>query len=154
MGPIAAPRPNTDEGLQVPGLWVRHAASSAAVVRTSVQACLERAGVTQDDGYDVTLVASELISNAVRHAPSLPSGHIAVRWSVSADGCLICVTDGGCATPLSALSPERTEVGGRGLAIVSTLAQDWGTQSHNDSTTVWAFCRFHQPARTAELASA
>ena len=138
----------------MPGLWVRHAACSAAVVRTSVQATLEHAEVTAEDTYDVILVVSELISNAIRHAPALPSGHIAVRWSVQSAGCTIRVTDGGCTPPLMAMNPGGTDVQGRGLAIVSTIADGWGTESQHDSTTVWAFCRFNRSARAVELASA
>jgi anti-sigma regulatory factor (Ser/Thr protein kinase) len=128
-------------------LLVRHAPSSAAVVRHSVQAALLDSGASDEDAFDAAQIASELIGNAVRHAAPLPSGHLAVEWVVERDGYRISVTDGGSQHRVRSRSAGAHETTGRGLAIVAALAQDWGVTSNAGSahTTVWARGRL-QPA--------
>jgi anti-sigma regulatory factor (Ser/Thr protein kinase) len=136
----------------VAGLWVKHSASSAAVVRDSVFIGLTREGVSADDAYDATLLVSELVGNAVRHAPSLPSGHVAVRWEIHDDGCQLEVSDGGRSEHLDPVIAADSDTSGRGLAIVSALAERWGVKSNADSTTVWLFYRFsHQADQSEDL---
>jgi anti-sigma regulatory factor (Ser/Thr protein kinase) len=121
-------------------LLVRHAPSSAAVARRSVQAALLESGAGEDDAFDAALIASELVGNAVRHAAPLPSGHLAVEWSVDRDGYRISVTDGGSQHRVSTRSAGAHETTGRGLTIVAALAQDWGVTNNagSDHITVWA----------------
>lgn len=123
-------------------LWVRHASSSAAVARRSVLAAFDAAGLTTEQALDAALIASELVGNAVRHAEPLPSGQLAVRWSMDSDGYQISVTDGGtpgCARPqISARQAGRHDPDGRGLQIVAELSDDWGVAAEDGATTVWA----------------
>ena len=130
-------------------LWVRHAPSSAAVARRSVLAAFDAAGLPAEQALDAALVASELVGNAVRHAGPLPSGQLAVSWSVDSDGYQISVTDGGAATAapgdahpeVSARQAGAHDLDGRGLRIVAELCDDWGVSARAGATTVWARAR-------------
>lgn len=126
-------------------LWVRHASGSAAIARRSVLAAFGDAGVTGEPALDAALIASELVGNAVRHAAPLPSGQLAVSWSLGDEGYQISVTDGGTdnsAADISARQPDGRDTCGRGLQIVAALADTWGVAAEDDgATTVWARAR-------------
>jgi hypothetical protein len=94
------------KGVPVTTLWVRHAPTSASIVRRRVRAALIRAGATEDEALDAALIASELVGNAVRHAPALPSGHLLVECRVKDGGYLITVTDGGGVRELTVKQSE------------------------------------------------
>ncbi|HEX2905178.1 MAG TPA: ATP-binding protein [Jatrophihabitans sp.] len=120
-------------------LWVRHAPSSAAVARRSVSAAFERAGLSAEQAFDAALIASELVGNAVRHGSPLPSGQLAVEWTLAADGYTISVTDGGSTgSEIVPREADSLDPSGRGLMIVAALSQDWGVASGDGRTTVWA----------------
>lgn len=120
-------------------LWLRHAPASAAVARRSVAAAFQKAGMSADQAYDAALIASELVGNAVRHGSPLPSGHLAVEWTLSGEDYTISVTDGGTsATEIRPREADNLDVGGRGLMIIAALCQDWGVARTPGSTTVWA----------------
>jgi serine/threonine-protein kinase RsbW len=81
----------------------------------------------------VSLLVTELVSNAVRHAGT------ALELVLSFDGgCLrIAVTDGDPHVPRV---KDRSELsgGGWGLALVDSLSTEWGTDIHdNRGKTVW-----------------
>ena len=68
----------------------------------------------------------------------LDDGTVVVAWAADADGLDISVTDGGART-----TPERVDAGvsdlsGRGLSIVETLATRWWVETSRSSTTVHA----------------
>jgi two-component sensor histidine kinase len=95
---------------------------------------------------DAALIASELVGNAVRHAPALPSGHLAVQWRIE-DGpsYVLAVTDGGGVHPFSIKQRDIWDTSGRGLTIVAAVADDWGVSTAEGSTTVWARRKFTAP---------
>jgi two-component sensor histidine kinase len=66
-----------------------------------------------------TLVVSELVTNALVHAP----GPIGLRAAIRGDVLHIAVEDTGIGVPRCR---EPDEHGGRGLQIVAALALDWG----------------------------
>ncbi|WP_374204030.1 hypothetical protein [Streptomyces sp. HPF1205] len=70
--------------------------------------------------------------------PEPAAGGIRASWSVGADGLLVLeVTDGGGPTRPRPASPSLTAHGGRGLGIVSALAQRWGVRDAPGEVTVW-----------------
>lgn len=87
---------------------------------------------------DAVLVLSELLSNALRHAQPRADGSVRVSWALDGHGVEIAVTDGGASTRPSPMHPSLSALGGRGLAIVSTLTDDWGVSDAEDDVTVWA----------------
>ena len=121
-------------------LTVRHTPSSASIVRQAVQSAFLGSGTSEEDAFDAALIASELVSNAVRHAVALPSGQLAVEWLLDADGYRISVTDGGSPHRVSSRVADARDLSGRGLTIVAALAEDWGVSTGIGSaqTTVWA----------------
>lgn len=110
--------------------------SSVAAVRSALRGDL--AMLPEPVREDVALVATELLGNAMRHGSSLPDGRLAVSWEVDSAGVEIAVTDGGGPTQPVVEEPALTDVGGRGLSIVASLAADWGVERHGAQTTVWA----------------
>jgi anti-sigma regulatory factor (Ser/Thr protein kinase) len=104
---------------------------------------------------DAVAVTAELVGNSVRHASPLPGGVVRVAWRLLPGGIEIRVTDGGAPTP-----PTERQVGsespdGRGLAIVSALADGWGVDQDGLGQCVWA--RMTTPTANpsgAELAGA
>ena len=108
-------------------------ATNVRVARAFVQATL-RQWEMFDLVDSVTLIASELASNAVLHARSdfgvtlRASGAERVRIEVSDENPRL-PTDGPC--PPGALS-------GRGLGVVDTIARSWGVYRSGDGKVVWA----------------
>ncbi|MFW6639196.1 ATP-binding protein [Nocardiopsis algeriensis] len=79
---------------------------------------------------DVTVVVSELVTNAVRHGRPLPlTGHgdggIQLSLMRSGGEFICAVRDGGDGLPRRREADPVLE-GGRGLALVSAFAQEWG----------------------------
>lgn len=140
-------------------LWVRHATSSPSVARRSVLDALTEAGVADDDADDAALITSELVGNAIQHASPLPSGGVAIRWSLGQGFYTISVTDGGNRhddTPgggepdgavIQATQPSATATSGRGLSIVQAIASEWGVERTPGRTTVWARRELTEPQR-------
>ncbi|MER7487523.1 SpoIIE family protein phosphatase [Streptomyces sp. NPDC126497] len=78
------------------------------------------------------LVVSELVTNAIRHAGG------PVRLRLIRERALVCeVFDGGSTAP-HLRHPRATDEGGRGLLLVSQLAQRWGTRFVPDGKIIWA----------------
>lgn len=87
---------------------------------------------------DAALCITEMAANSALHSGS-PYMHIrlrdlepAVRLSVEDDGALV---------PLPAVAPPPVEsqgTTGRGLAIVSVLAESWGIEERVDGRRIWA----------------
>jgi anti-sigma regulatory factor (Ser/Thr protein kinase) len=103
-----------------------------------VATALSQVSVSEEETCDAALIASELVSNAVRHAPPLPSGHLLVEWDVSGNIFEIAVVDGGGEHEVSIKQAESWDTSGRGLAIVASLADDWGVSVGDGETRVWA----------------
>ena len=95
-------------------------------------------GVPEACVVDATLVLSELMSNAIRHARPLAGAQVQVCWKLTGRSLDIAVTDGGGPTQPYPVSTQPSAVGGRGLSIVGRLSRRWGVQSGEQGTTVWA----------------
>jgi anti-sigma regulatory factor (Ser/Thr protein kinase) len=93
------------------------------------------ADVPEEVSDAVTLIASELASNSVRHAASA----FAVRVERLPDRIRIEVEDDGGGEP-NVKTPGPTDTSGRGLQIVSSLADEWGVIPKREAPgkIVWA----------------
>jgi hypothetical protein len=93
------------------------------------------ADVPEEVSDAVTLIASELASNSVRHAASA----FAVRVEKLPDRIRIEVEDDGGGEP-KVKTPGPTDSSGRGLQIVSALADEWGVIPKREAPgkIVWA----------------
>ncbi|MEU7658090.1 SpoIIE family protein phosphatase [Streptomyces lincolnensis] len=107
--------------------------SDPAVVSRSRAAVTEQltAWGLDDLSFTTELVASELVTNAIRHA----TGPVQLR--LLRDRALICeVSDGSSTSPR--LRRARTEdEGGRGLFLVAQLTERWGTRYTPDGKVIW-----------------
>lgn len=82
----------------------------------------------------VALLATEAMTNAVRHGP--PGGPVDVEVE-RADGVVrVAVTDRSPALPV-VLDVEPTALGGRGVMLIDRLAHRWGVDPEPDGKTVW-----------------
>jgi len=78
------------------------------------------------------LLTTELVTNAVRYGGE----PIEVRLRRAAGSVRISVSDGGSGVPQVRHVPP-TATGGRGVALVDTLAQRWGSEAAGTGKTVW-----------------
>lgn len=119
-----------------------HTPTSVSIARRHLSADLFASGVLDSVIDDATVVVSELLSNALRHARPLPSGQIQIRWAVEETAVELSVSDGGATTEPRRGRPALSSLGGRGLGIVETLSETWGVRHEEDGgTTVWALLR-------------
>ena len=114
------------------------AAESAAIARQQLVEWMRLLETRQERRDDARLVVSELVGNAVRHARPLADGTMQVSWDNGPTGLDIAVTDGGARTSPERVDASLSDLAGRGLAIVETLADRWWVESTRSRTTVHA----------------
>lgn len=91
-----------------------------------------RGGLGQDLEHTVTLLATELVTNSVRHAGARPEQRIVLLATIEPDYARIEVYD-----PGPGFDPEvRHDSKGFGLRLVDKLATDWGVE-HGEGFRVW-----------------
>ena len=86
----------------------------------------------------LSLIASELVTNAIVH------GTAPVELSLRYEDNVVTVevTDGDARTDaVQQRDPDRPGPGGRGLSVVASLADRWGTRSVPSGKAVWASVR-------------
>ena len=123
----------------MPRIAIPPSAASIASVRRALATDLK--GVGGSEGVaDATLVLSELVSNAVRHAEPVAGEGLVVNWQIESDGLmvLIAVTDASVDDEPRAQPANTASESGRGLAIVDLLASAWGVRRTQNHKTVWA----------------
>lgn len=91
--------------------------------------------------HEVTLVVSELVTNAVKY----DKGEIRVVLRVSRGEVFVAVQDRGAPFVLPLLVADPFRVGGRGLPIVAELASDWGIDHLGGASNV-LWCVVHARA--------
>lgn len=119
------------------------APSSVTAARHVVRDDLVGRRLPSDVVEDALVVVTELVGNAVRHARPLRGGEnragvVLLRWDITGDRVRIEVTDGGGNEQPHVEPPSLADTGGRGLAIVSAVARDWGVTTAGDEVTVYA----------------
>ncbi|CAM5693780.1 hypothetical protein [Streptomyces afghaniensis 772] [Streptomyces afghaniensis] len=108
-------------------------ADPAAVsgMRDTVSRKLETWGLSEF-GFTMELILSELITNAIRYS----AGPIHVR--LIRDRTLICEVADGSSTSPHLRYAATTDEGGRGLFLVSQMAERWGTRYTPQGKVIWA----------------
>ncbi|MFJ4004530.1 ATP-binding protein [Streptomyces sp. NPDC090023] len=125
-------------------LRFQRAAASVGKARAFVRAALPAAQIRERID-DITLCVSELATNAVRHGS--PAGHLfLVRVSVNESLLRIEVHDAGESRPVLR-APADDDLSGRGLVLVDSLADDWGTGPRDGlGKVVWIEFKLPEPA--------
>ncbi|MFD7864074.1 ATP-binding protein [Streptomyces sp. NPDC057682] len=124
---------------------VPHGPAGVGQARRRMRDQLRSHGVSDTVVDDAVLILSELLSNACRHGRPLGrqteagDGDVRVAWCVDRTGGLtVEVTDGGGPTRPIPATPSVTARGGRGLNIISALAEEWGVRDDSPGeVTVW-----------------
>ncbi|PAM97493.1 ATP-binding protein [Streptomyces sp. Alain-F2R5] len=88
---------------------------------------------------DVVLCVSELATNALLHGVPPGRGFL-LRLLPCGDGVRVEVHDSGGGVPAVPLDPEGADEGGRGLLLVSELADKWGVAEREPGKVVWFEC--------------
>jgi two-component sensor histidine kinase len=87
--------------------------------------------------HDALLVASELVTNAVRHSLCREDEFLTV--GVTRDERLrVAVLDPGASGQSAEIANRPVELGGLGLKVVEELAAAWGTERRDNGYRVWA----------------
>ena len=95
--------------------------AAAAQARRHVGAVI-RAWAVPVDAYTAALLTSELVTNAIRHEVT---GIVMLAITCSADQLRVDVHDTSRCLPMLVDAPTDAEAG-RGLMLVTTLADEWG----------------------------
>jgi anti-sigma regulatory factor (Ser/Thr protein kinase) len=114
-------------------LVLDRATDAIALARAWVASELAAVAVASSCCDDVVLVASELVTNAVRHG----AGRVVARLTIRRSHVELSVSDGGTGEPRVGRG-DAGAVGGLGLQIVERLASRWGVIRGPDGKTVWA----------------
>ena len=101
---------------------------NAAAARDLVRAAVRDSTFDSDDAV---LLTGELVNNAIRHAET----EFAVRVEVDEDA--ICVVVTNHAPEFLPLGRDPSAYGGRGLMIMSALADEWGFVRQPEDKRVW-----------------
>jgi anti-sigma regulatory factor (Ser/Thr protein kinase) len=109
---------------------------SAGVARSFIRTAF--ASVDERSGDLALLLTSELVTNAILHART----RVQLGVLLDDDMALVCVADR-LAEPraLTPLAQSEERFGGRGLALVADLAEEWGTTAYTGGKTVWFLLR-------------
>ncbi|MDX3068111.1 MULTISPECIES: ATP-binding protein [Streptomyces] len=123
---------------------VPHGPAGVGRARHRMRDQLRDGGVAETVIDDALLILSELLSNACKHGRPLGDalagdGDVRCAWRMDPTGRLtVEVTDGGGPTRPVPSTPSVTAHGGRGLNIVTALADDWGVRDDDrGEVTVW-----------------
>ncbi|GHJ40169.1 hypothetical protein Sm713_57780 [Streptomyces sp. TS71-3] len=139
MALVVAQEVPTSSSMAVP-----HGPAGVGKARRRMRDQLSVSGVSDTVVDDAVLILSELLSNACRHGRPLGDapagdGDVLAAWRVDTAGRLtVEVTDGGGPTRPVPAKPSITAHGGRGLNIITALADDWGVRDDpRGEVTVW-----------------
>ena len=101
---------------------------NAAAARDLVRAAVRDSTVDPDDAV---LLTGELVNNAIRHAET----EFGLRVDVDEDA--ICVAVSNHAPEFLPLGRDPSSQGGRGLMIMSAIADEWGLVRQPEDKCVW-----------------
>jgi anti-sigma regulatory factor (Ser/Thr protein kinase) len=106
--------------------------SAVPNTRHFAQAQLAAWEVDADVAETAVLLATELVTNAVRHG----RGRICLRMRRACHAMYVEVDDDGSALP-DRRHAEDDDEGGRGLQLVEALSEAWGTRPLDHGKSVW-----------------
>jgi anti-sigma regulatory factor (Ser/Thr protein kinase) len=111
-------------GTQATTVPVRAATGAPAFARSVATGWATHLGLEGEFLFDLRLLVSELVSNAVRHAAE----PIELELEASAERVRVVVRDGGDGFDEFLPVPSSDDAARRGLYVVHRLASDWGIE--------------------------
>ncbi|MEU6391010.1 ATP-binding protein [Streptomyces sp. NPDC046939] len=118
--------------------FYRRERQSVPAARDFARAALRDWGV-KDRADDILLCVSELTTNALLHG--VPPGRgFFLRMTAYEDGVRVEVHDTGDGVP-AVPGPATDAEGGRGLLLVTALADKWGVEERDPGKVVWCEIR-------------
>ncbi|MFJ8017483.1 ATP-binding protein [Streptomyces sp. NPDC096339] len=115
----------------------RREAGCVPLARAELRKALADWGLSELEG-DALLVASELVTNAVRHAAAPRDREIETRYVRLGNGVRVEVHDTSPARPVL-VAADRDDDGGRGLHLVAAVADRWAVGERvGPGKRVWA----------------
>ncbi|MFI7413453.1 SpoIIE family protein phosphatase [Streptomyces sp. NPDC049627] len=105
--------------------------AAVAEARAEILARLTRWRL-HDVAFTVELVASELVTNAIRY------GQPPIQLRLIHDTALLCEVSDSSSTAPHLRRARTFDEGGRGLLLVAQFAERWGTRHHAGGKTIWA----------------
>ncbi|MGN6473556.1 MAG: MEDS domain-containing protein, partial [Mycobacteriales bacterium] len=130
MHSSVVPGPPVAADAEIARYYPAHAASPR-LARKVVRSTLDGWGMS-DLGDDAMLVATELATNAVRHAQS----DFTLSMAHSPHGVRLAIGD--TVAGMTSHPPDPDDTGGRGLQIIAGLARAWGHHPADNGKLVWA----------------
>lgn len=95
--------------------------------------------ISEADRATLTLLTSEVVTNAVIHPGTEVEGSVGLQITAYADRIRVEVDDAGSGFNLQDLPPRPREAGGHGLVVVEGLSSRWGTNRHSSDESA-GFC--------------
>jgi anti-sigma regulatory factor (Ser/Thr protein kinase) len=120
---------------------VPFAPSSVGRARSELREWLRPTGAASSLVEDAALVLSELVTNALRHARPRDANDVGIDMQLDDAALHLAVTDGGSDDTPRPLRAPLDAAGGRGLAIVGSVAEQWWYEPAQDGQTVHALLR-------------
>lgn len=146
----AGRRPAIEPGGQALMMSVPAVSTSAARVRTALGKALD-GRVAERVLTDAQLLASELVTNSIRHAGLASDQSVRVGAEIFDGRLRLEVVNPGTEGTVAPREPNLQRGGGFGLRVVEALAEAWGV-SRVGQTCVWVeMVRWPDGAPTAQL---
>jgi anti-sigma regulatory factor (Ser/Thr protein kinase) len=116
-----------------------------SLARAAVAGFTEKSALAPTELATLTLLVSELVSNAVLHSDAPPASGIVLRARLKEDAVRVEVIDRGSGFTAAPRDPAQP-LGGYGLYLVDKQATRWGVD-HECGTRVWF--ELAQPPRSS-----
>ncbi|MFC7381583.1 ATP-binding protein [Sphaerisporangium rhizosphaerae] len=117
-------------------LGVTDLIGSPASVARAREYVREKLGIGHPALDDVTLLVSELVTNAVIHSDSRNGGRVVVALADCYDFIHADIVDDGSES-IPQISADMYAEGGRGLFLVEAVSDRWGVYTDHAGRTVW-----------------
>ncbi|QJS08647.1 serine/threonine-protein phosphatase [Streptomyces argyrophyllae] len=134
---VLAARTRTFDGDNVASWDLGHDLAAVSQARKQAGAKLAEWGL-EDAAPTTELIVSELVTNAIRHARPPARLRLILQGAR-----LTCEVFDGSSTSPYLRQANTFDESGRGLFIVSQLAQRWGTRHDSRGKTIWAAQHLH-----------
>ena len=125
---------------------IDHDVHGPAQARRVVAECAARLGLEPEQGEDLLLVVSEMVTNAVRHGQP----PVQLELVAEPDRVTVAVADGSPRPPQPRPADAEAE-GGRGMALLEVLANEHGVRPQPPGKAVWAAVRRRPAAAGPEV---